>query len=158
MSDIGDMSNWAIWSVKSDEYDFEPITDEAIRADMIKIRVKLAHVAIKFKELVGDFSQLAARLSPFGNIRMWGNSVIEVTINRDEELILIETHQKNDDPDTASLTLCFETPDTWDQPVHLEPLCASGKVEDILALADLFLKEWPSCHRLKYSQSQQTWI
>lgn len=145
------------WNIKDNHQNGKPITDPQLETHMVWLRDRLDSIAIKFNELVGDFAKLAAHMSSDKD-RYWGNALIEVVISRSEaEEILIEVHRRADpDQNNPSLTLGFDKPKNWNEPVQARPICASGKLMDeIVLLGDLLLQEWPLCQRLQYRKILQ---
>lgn len=140
------------WNIKDNRQNGKPIIDPQIQTHMIWLRANLDSVAIKFHELVGDFSKLAAHMSP-NTDRYWASNLIEVVISRSEdEEILIEVHRRDDpDQNNPSLTLGFDKPKNWNEPVLAQPICASGKSpKEIVLLGDLLIQQWPECRKMKY--------
>lgn len=145
------------WNIKDDRQNGKPIIDLESKADMVWLRDRLANTAFKFKEMVGEFSTLAAHMSS-SNDRYWGSGLIEIIVSRSEDdEILIEVHRRKDpNQNDPSLTLGFDKPKNWNDPIQLQPICASGKlIGEIILLGNLLLQEWPSCQRLRYRKILQ---
>lgn len=143
------------WDLQSNQFNFRPITDSQITADMITLRAKLASTGVKFKEMVGSFRPLAGFLSPSCDIRWWGNNTIQVFFTRDYDLMVLGVCRGGVLRSICpNFILTFEKPANWDDSIHLEPATAGGELPELLELADLLLQEWPNCHKLKPDYSQ----
>lgn len=145
------------WNIKDNRQNGKPISDPQVQKEMIWLRANLDSIAVRFNALIGDFAPLAAHLTPDKD-RYWGSALIEVVISRsEEEEILIEVHRREDpDQDNPSITLGFDKPKNWNEPILAQPICASGKLlDEIILLGDLLIQEWPLCRRMRYRKILQ---